>query len=115
KGRMGGGQRLLVIDFAVGGQAAVESRTVPRCNTHLVIGIIFLGIIPFALDLVRVTDHETAAALRDGSVESDAWACLHAVFFLGEIFLAMLALARHMLCGAACSYRGAHQRERNPP
>ena len=52
QGRMRGGERLLVEDFAVGGDLAMEVRPVPGGDAGPVVGEILLRLIPDAVDLI---------------------------------------------------------------
>ena len=67
---MRGGQRIAVIDFAIGGVLAVEGRAVPGGDAGLVIVRLLARVIPDVVDLVGLADLVDAGIgrNRDGMV-----------------------------------------------
>ncbi len=99
-----------VIDFAIGGEPAVEGVTVPRSHAGVAVIRVFLGMIPFALDLVGLADlFTTAAARQAGAFHRHSGAGLNAVLRFGEIFLGRGALDGCRLW-SGCGARRKHQR-----
>src|SRR3546814_3589538 len=52
QGRMGGGQRILVVELTIRGQPRMKPRAIPGGDARLVISVVFLGIVPDAAHLV---------------------------------------------------------------
>ena len=90
---------ILVVDFAIGGLAAMEIGTVPGRQTRLVVSRVFSRRIPLARNLVRLADHFAATALRDVLVGRDARTGVNAIFRgrefgdVGDFSLGLLAAA----------------------
>src|SRR6478752_4918679 len=86
---------IFVIDFAVGGHAAMEGRAVPGRYADLVIAGFFLWLIPLAFDFVGLADLIATAALGNVLPIGNARARFHAVDRLGKVFLAVRFVFLH--------------------
>src|SRR5690606_37030924 len=58
-----------VVDFAIGGETAVEGIAVPGGKAFLPVARLFLGMIPLALDLVGLANLIAAAAARQAGAQ----------------------------------------------
>ena len=117
-GRMRRRQAHRVIDLSIGRQAPVERVAIPRCPADGGIMLIFLGIVPAALDHIGLADLIAAATVRHPlSRAVKTWTGLYAVFGFSEIFLGVPALGSHLRRrGAArqraCQYHAGEQDQR---